>query len=611
VTPPSATGYTYRWRVFTALVLLIGSAAPAVGQDPTVDSTRVADSTGVADSTAQLPTDTAPPRLRTLPIPPIEIPSGPLPPGSRHVFTRDSIAWNPWYTVADLLGTIPGVYVARGGFVGQPQPVTFAGRGPTAIQIFWDGVEMLPIGPDSVSVDPGRISLFPFRRVEVEVLPALLRVYLVSERHETPSTRSTVRIVSGDFSTGAYAGLFQHRWPSGVGLNLGVDFLSNKGARDIQRDATWFDLWGKLEWTPTPLSSATIQLRQQKYDREPTTPEGTIGIPGREGNRTDVLVRILAATRPDRYGLWVDGGIATSVWSPDSGSPDSLVIPRTFRRAFAGLGVRGRRASAEIRARIGDHFTTSAAEARLGWVPIGGIVLSADGSAQRHRGDRRSYRGHAAAGLYIGPLSVTGDVAMQDAVPAPALPTDTARRTTDFAVRAGLDTRLLSGRVGLVRRDAFDPLPFTGFLGTTLGPTGETRFVEANAILRLGAWSLNGWYSNPTSGIVPDFQPPTHGRAALTLRSKFLPTFRSGAFDLKVQIAMESWSRGVAGRDADGAPVELAPATFWEGFLQFEIAGFRAFYSLKNAYNSREQFVPGLEYPRNIQTFGIKWTFSN
>ena len=124
-------------------------------------------------------------------------------------------------------------------------------------------------------------------------------------------------------------------------------------------------------------------------------------------------------------------------------------------------------------------------------------------------------------------------------------------------------------------------------------------------------WSLRGWYSNPTRGIAPDFQPPTHGRAAFTFRSKFLRTFRGGAFDLKVQIAMESWSSGVAGRDADGVAIALPGATFYEAFLQFEIAGFRAFYSLKNAYNSREQFVPGLEYPRNVQTFGVKWVFVN
>ncbi len=128
--------------------------------------------------------------------------------------------------------------------------------------------------------------------------------------------------------------------------------------------------------------------------------------------------------------------------------------------------------------------------------------------------------------------------------------------------------------------------------------------------MRLGAWALSGWYSNPVSGPAADFQPPTHGRAALTLRSKFIRTFRSGAFDLKVQLAMESWSRGTAGTDAEGVEIPLIGATFYEGFIQFQIAGFQAFYSLKNAYNSREQFVPGLEYPRNIQTFGVKWVFT-
>jgi hypothetical protein len=40
-----------------------------------------------------------------------------------------------------------------------------------------------------------------------------------------------------------------------------------------------------------------------------------------------------------------------------------------------------------------------------------------------------------------------------------------------------------------------------------------------------------------------------------------------------------------------------------------ELARFHAFYSLKNALRSREGFFPGFEYPRNLQTFGVKWIF--
>ena len=52
--------------------------------------------------------------------------------------------------------------------------------------------------------------------------------------------------------------------------------------------------------------------------------------------------------------------------------------------------------------------------------------------------------------------------------------------------------------------------------------------------------------------------------------------------------------------------------TFSEAFLSFRIVGFTAFYDLRNALNTRAAYVPGMpDYPRNGQTFGVKWEFTN
>jgi hypothetical protein len=92
--------------------------------------------------------------------------------------------WSSAITLADLLGSIPGVYIARGGFLGQPEFVMYGGRGPAGVEVYWDDFLMYPVGADTVYVDLGRISLSYLQRVDVEVLPALLRVFLVSERHD-------------------------------------------------------------------------------------------------------------------------------------------------------------------------------------------------------------------------------------------------------------------------------------------------------------------------------------------------------------------------------------------------------------------------------------------
>ena len=74
---------------------------------------------------------------------------------------------------------------------------------------------------------------------------------------------------------------------------------------------------------------------------------------------------------------------------------------------------------------------------------------------------------------------------------------------------------------------------------------------------------------------------------------------------------MESWSRGTAGLSNSGSPLELPGISFYEGYLSFQIVGFIAFYDLRNAYNSRVGYVPGMPYPPNGQTLGVRWEFFN
>ena len=81
---------------------------------PIVDSVAAVDSLRAQDSTAVLSGS----RGAVLPVLEAEVPPGPLPPGSRYSFTRDSILWAGGLTLADLLARIPGAYVLRAGFVG-------------------------------------------------------------------------------------------------------------------------------------------------------------------------------------------------------------------------------------------------------------------------------------------------------------------------------------------------------------------------------------------------------------------------------------------------------------------------------------------------------------
>ena len=120
------------------------------------------DTTVAPDSIQTQDTVTAPRAVRegvSLPHLALETPTGPLAPGSRVVFTRDSINWSTAHTLGDLLTNIPGVYLARAGFIGQPEYAQYGGRGGSGVEIYWDGMPMYAVGGDSLFIDPATIFL--------------------------------------------------------------------------------------------------------------------------------------------------------------------------------------------------------------------------------------------------------------------------------------------------------------------------------------------------------------------------------------------------------------------------------------------------------------------
>ena len=546
--------------------------------------------------------------ISRVPIAPYEVPAGPMVPWSRLSFNRDSIIWNSSITLADLLTAVPGVFVARGGFRGLPEYAVYAGRGAAAIEIYWDGHRLTPVGRDSIYIDPGEIPLTYLRRVEFEPTPSVLRVYLVSERQEEIEARSIVRFVTGDFGTGAYSGIFQKRWAQGLGFNVGVDFMTTDGASGPGRSDQLVDIWIKGEWNPDSTAGVSYQFRRHSVDSDPVqTLTGVTGVPARLGNRTDLLFSMFRSTESQGRGLRFDGGVWASSWTDDT-----LDLDQDVRSIFVGVRYSGRRFSAETRARFADMWIRNSFESRLNWSPVNSVVIGGYARRGSYTGERRSYRIEGTAGISGGPFSIVGTVSKARAIEAPSLVADTGQVVADFGVRVGMSTRRISGHVGLVRRDGYQPSSFPQLpVIASFDSSRQATYIEARAVLR--PWSyltIDAWYSDPGSATL-DFQPPNHTRLQLTFRSKFWRTFRSGAFDLKAQISMDSWSRGTAGLSDAGLPIELRGITFYETYLEFQIVGFTIFWNMRNAYNAQEQYVPGLEYPRSAQTYGVRWEFSD
>lgn len=555
------------------------------------------------------PSDSVPVRAR-LPTFQPDVPAGPLPPGARLTFTRDSLIWLGAQTLGELLGTIPGVYVARAGFLGLPEYIQYGGRGGAALEIHWDGVRLEPLGTDSLFWDPARIPLTYLARVDVEVRPAGLRVYLVSERHAGAAPRSVVRIMSGVFDTGGYAALFQLRRPTGIALDLGGDFLGTEQVGGPGRSDQRFDLWAKVGWHDE-LAGVTYQVRRNAVNRAPLpTPAGGPGVAEARGARTDQMFSLRAGTARHGMGFQAALDLVASGWTSDSG----FAVPdQSLRQAQLAVGYHRPTWSAALRARAADARTNYAIDGSASWVPVPGVVLAGEAQHAWHPGGRVSSGLHGTVGLYRGPVALVGEIGRREALRAPAIADDQPVETLDRAARLALDLGFVAGAVRVVERDGFAPIAYPDLpLVAALRPTPAATYVVASARLRPSrALTLAAWYSDPIAGAPPDLEPPTHARAEVTLRSKFWRTFRSGAFDLRLQLAMESWSTGAAGVDATGAALALPGATFWETQIAFQIVGFTGFWMLKNMRLAEAGYVPQLLYPRNVQLFGVRWEFFN
>jgi hypothetical protein len=596
-------------RVGTALASTAALLVVAAGAAAQVDSTARRDSTG-RDSTARRDTtarDTTPHYLPTFPEP---IVSGPLPRGARYTFTADSFVLSNVQTLSDLLAHIPGVYVARGGVYGAAEPVLYGGRGAAGLEIYWDGVPYLPQGRDSVFLDPARISLAPLERVDVIVLPAALRVYLVTLRQRSTETASQVGIATGEVRTANYRGAYLHRWRSGLGVSLVADYNNTDGIAGTSSTAfNSVDLWLKAEYVPTPRFGASYQVVSSRWHRDGESGSGGPLTESWRSERRDAMVRVFAAARNDGLGPRIQASFTTTHTRRDSAVADrslsqaALEVQNDWPRAHLGFAVR----------RLDDarpwQFEGTAA-----WAPLPVLTLAGDARRAIYDRDRTGSRAHLAAGLGLpAGLSLHGDVAWARDLQAPVDSADRIQRTVDGSAAVRWDRSWITLELGGGSRDPFAPIGHPAGLASldSLAPTQHTRYVTAHASLRLlPGLELAGWYFNPLVGGGSDFEPPSHARTSLTFYSKFWRVYRSGIFALRGELALESWSRGTAGFQA-GALQPLPGKSFGEVNIELRIAGVTIFWIQRNLTLTRGSYVPGLDYPRRFQFYGVRWLFTN
>jgi hypothetical protein len=537
-------------------------------------------------------------------------PAGPRPALTRLVFTRDSIEWLSGATVGDLLAQVPGVYLWRGGYTGRPEPVSFQGRGATSAEYYLDGVPYLAAGVDSIAVDPALFSISFLDRVEVERWPGQVRVYLFTRRQDRLAARSRIAIARGDRNFARYEGSLERRFPSGLGFTLAADYLSSPTASGSGSGYSNTQVFGQGGWIPSARFGIQYQIMRSRPKRRAftianVTLSDTIGL-GFTASRTDAQIRLALRSRGDGTGSGLDVIYARSAW-------DGAGLDQQNNQIGAMLSYRAATFSAGASGFHRTRWTPLDLRATLAWSPATAFTASAEGVLQHHFGGRSSKFVTLAAGLHPVPgLALTGTARLGDIVAAPSLLADTTQQLRDFEAQLGWSRSRLGFQVGYARTAAFRPFAYAEFIRVpTLGGSTEANWLTVSGRVSPVSWiTIQSWYSDPLDGTVEGL-PPSHSLTTATIRSKFLRKFRSGIFDLKLQIGMEAWGRGTIGRDLTGAPINLRGATFFKSLVEFQLQSFTVYWDRGNLSATRLTYVPGFQLPSFGSNFGVRWEFLN
>lgn len=599
-----------RWLHLSILVALHLSPFTGLsGQilDDTLDADSLAQDT--VDYTARFLEAQEQVGVRVPVLPLAQLP-GPRPPLTRTVITRDSIEWGHATTVGDLLGQVPGVYLWRGGFIGRPEPVSFQGRGATSAEYYLDGLPYVPAGIDSVAVDPALFSISFLDRIEVERWPGQLRVFLFTRRHDRRAPRSRLGVARGERNYARYEVSLERRFPSGIGFGLAGDYLSSPTATGTTSGYTNTQLWLQGSYLPSERLGLQYQLVRSEPNRRPfvvaePVPNDTIG-PGFDASRTDAQFRLFWRGASVGLGPRLDLFYGRTGW-------DGAGVKQQVNQVGGYVGYRAPTFSVGGSAFHRSRWTSLDLRGSAGWTPIAPFTASAEVVHQSHDGGRSSDYATLAAGLHpVRGLSLTGSARLGELVAAPAIAADTAQEITDYQAALGWQRERLGLSVGWSRTSAFSPFGYSEFPGVvSIGAAPETDWLTVGLRLAPVRWiTLEGWYSDAREG-APEGVPPTHSLTAVTLRSKFLRAFPSGAFDLKLRFSMETWGTGVIGRDAAGAPIPLPGATFFRSLVQLQLQSFALFWDRGNLSATDLSYVPGFRIPAYGTTFGVRWEFLN
>jgi hypothetical protein len=547
-------------------------------------------------------------------------------------------------TLSDLLDKVPGFTGFRAGWLSTPMNGAYNGD-ISRVRVFVDGIEMDPL--DSRlhgAVDLSTIQLWEFEDVAVERGASELRVYCRTWRVNRTTPYSQATVVTGNQQTNLYKAFYGQRFGSGFATQVAAYQYNNTGS--FGGGGNQSSILVRVGYASGGFSfdafgNRYTRGRDQLQSSDPFLP--ITNLPDLESQRTDAYVR-LGYGDPDHGRPWLQliasslsfkntsptgqQGIVTDTTQiqPTNGSGvhiDSVVSESQYL-VSGGFVFAGIRFAATDRYRVfSSQGNYNSAELRASFE---NPILSASGLVQRdaysegrpdsifiHQLFPTLYNSYELAARFS-PLPFVRFVGTASRSTPQNLPESLSPTTTTARAEAGLRLKSdlwLSG--GIMTRDtAVVPAPVV--YDTLMKTAAYGRTTAYIASLRGRLWKA---IYVDMSGVDWDkaefYRPRYEAHAEAYLHTEWLRQFPRHTFEVKFGVSFDY--RSQTRFPAPDAPNQefftVEDSRVYSILAEIRILQGTLMWQLRNANGYPYYLVPGYQMPRQVNIYGLRWSFWN
>jgi hypothetical protein len=545
--------------------------------------------------------------------------------GRRMYWPRDSLFATGALTVADLLERVTGLSTYRGGWLPPPQVGSYLGD-VRRVRVFYDGLELKSIDPRTGGVlDLTQINLWSAEDATIEQTADEIRVYLRSWRVRNTHTETRTDVSTGDQQTNLYRGFLGTRLNNGGAFQFGAQQYgttppSQFGSSSDQVGLVMRAGWAKQKWSVDAFGNRIGRHRGVIVSEQAVNVPGD-SIPQTSSTGTDGYVR-LGYGDPDDDKMWAQVMAGTSRYT------------YTGVRSFRGIPI----TRADSLLVIAELDTTKVLAQYLATAGTVQGPFAASGIARAFASGGNTIFAPAARASFTTNLFSVSGYAEAKSVDSIARADVTVRfqpfsfisllgsaaRSTDYHVSgAGISTTYLRGEAGLrlhqlwlvggiLRRDSAFLAPAVVYDTSYIpqhapGATGFEAAIRGQLWGPLGA-DVYGIRWNDSTGA---YRPQYQSRAELYVRTNLIDRFPSKNFGLMASVIHEYRSDVHFPSLASTQPALSAGYRTISLLLEIRIVSATISWQFRNMLGERYSEIAGFVMPRQMNFYGVRWSFSD